>query len=541
MKAGDGKVFCERRIYLPLYPSAFWNSSCLYDPRGVLVFVSIKLKESRPFFKKSETFHKPDAEHQALHQSHFDADFHGTDGPLQTVYSVEYGASHQHWHATLHKLGVQTNHSYFSGSNVGVWISLTGVTPEFREKSYSATAYYKPNCERSNLVLLTEALVREMVLENEAGKWVAKGVRAVYRGKEHAVITDGEIVLCAGTVQSPQLLELSGVGNPNILKAAGIDVKVENLNVGENLQEHMMTAMVFEIDLSIVTPEDLRADPVLAAAADKTYADSHSGPRTAIPSSVAYLPFSHFIPPSELSSLGSFLLSHSPTITRVRDRILADRLSSPRNLGQIEFNFDVSNYSPYFRSVPGKKYATMLQMLQYPFSTGSIYIPPITPVKKIPTTSDNNPIIDPKYYLGPGGAVNFQMRVASQKFANGICSTKPLADIIVSCVFPPASLPAVAPDEEDFADWVRDSTITDWHPVGTCAMGGKEEEKGGVVDARLRVYGVRDLRVVDASIMPLQISAHLQATVYAIAEKGAQLIAEDWERGGKVSNEHVGR
>ena len=299
--------------------------------------------------------------------------------------------------------------------------------------------------------------------------------------------------------------------------------------------------MVFEINPSIITPEDLRADPLLAAAADKTYADSHSGPRTAIPSSVAYLPFSHFIPPSEFSSLSSSLLSQSPPITRVRDRILADRLSSPRILGQIEFNFDVSNYSPYFRSVPGKKYATMLQMLQYPFSTGSIHIPPMKPEQKIPTTSNDNPLIDPKYYLGPGGAVDFQVMVASQKFANRICSTKPLADIIVSRVFPPASLPAAAPDEEDFADWVRDSTITDWHPVGTCAMGGKEAEKGGVVDARLRVYGVCGLRVVDASIMPLQISAHLQATVYAIAEKGAQMIADDWDKGEKVSNEHTGQ
>jgi len=294
--------------------------------------------------------------------------------------------------------------------------------------------------------------------------------------------------------------------------------------------------MVFEIDPSIVTPEDLRADPVLAVAADKVYAESQSGPRTAIPSSVAYLPFSHFTPPSDLSDLGSFLLSQSPTKSmRGRDRILADRMSSQRNIGQIEFNFDVSNYSPYFRSLPGKKYATMLQMLQYPFSTGSIHIPPMKTEGKTPTTSEDHPVIDPRYYIGPGGAVDFQMMAASQKFANKICSTKPLSDIIVSRVFPPPSSPSVEPDEEDFADWVRDSTITDWHPVGTCAMGGKEAEKGGVVDARLRVYGVRGLRVVDASIMPLQISAHLQATVYAIAEKGAELIAEDWKREGKVS------
>ena len=155
------------------------------------------------------------------------------------MYSAEYGTSHQYWHATLHKLGVQTNYSHFSGSNVGVWTSLTGVTPGLRERSYSATAYYKPNCRRSNLVLLTEAFVREVILIDGPDGWAAKGVRFIHGGKEYIVKMEGEIVLCAGTVQSPQLLELSGIGNPKILMAAGIEVKVENNNVGENLQEHM--------------------------------------------------------------------------------------------------------------------------------------------------------------------------------------------------------------------------------------------------------------------------------------------------------------
>ena len=128
-----------------------------------------------------------------------------------------------------------------SGSNVGCWTSLTGVTPESRERSYSATAYYKPNCQRPNLVLLSEATVQEVVLEKSGGEWVAKGVRFVHGGKERVVTTDGEVIICAGSVQSPQLLELSGIGNPEVLNAAGIETKVANPNVGENLQDHMST------------------------------------------------------------------------------------------------------------------------------------------------------------------------------------------------------------------------------------------------------------------------------------------------------------
>jgi len=139
----------------------------------------------------------------------------------------------------MNKLGIHTNCSHFSGSNVGCWTSITGVTPEKRERCYSATAYYMPNSGRKNLALLTGTLVREVVLENERGKWVTKGVKFIHGGEEHIVKTEGEVIICAGSVQSPQLLELSGIGNLEILEAAGIGVKVDSPNVGEDLQEHM--------------------------------------------------------------------------------------------------------------------------------------------------------------------------------------------------------------------------------------------------------------------------------------------------------------
>lgn len=307
-----------------------------------------------------------------------------------------------------------------------------------------------------------------------------------------------------------------------------------------------VTAMIYEISPDIMTGEAVRDDPALAEAADVTYATSQSGIRTAIPSSVAYLPFSHFVPPSELSALASSLLNDYTASTSRRDRILAQRFLSEKALGQIEFNFDVSNYSPYFTSLPGKRYATMMTMLQYPFSKGSVHIPAMTNGQV--TTSDDKPVIDPQYYGGPGGQLDFLMMVASHKFADKICATKPLSDIILSRVFPPLDPTPNTHHQEagkkgavEFAPWICDNTITDWHPVGTCAMGRDPHtpstnapinthiDNGFVVNGRLQVYGVRGLRVADASVMPLQISAHLQSTVYAIGEKGATMILEDWE------------
>ena len=172
----------------------------------------------------------------------------------------------------------------------------------------------------------------------------------------------------------------------------------------------------------------------------------------------------------------------------------------------------------------------MMLMLQYPFSVGNIHIPASSPTNE-PTTSDDKPVINPRYYEGPGGEVDFLTMAAAQKFGHKICETKPLKDMIVKRVFPPLPDDGGVKDES-WNDWVRDTTMTDWHPVGTCAMGGDEGMEGGVVDERLRVYGVKGLRVCDASVMPLQIAAHLQATVYAIAEKGADMIREDWVKGG---------
>ena len=288
--------------------------------------------------------------------------------------------------------------------------------------------------------------------------------------------------------------------------------------------------MIYELDPSVLTPEALRSDALLAAAADEQYATSKTGPRTAVGYCAAYLPFSHFTSSERLKDLVSRLPDTNTSSNRLRDKILSDRFSSAEHTGQIEFLFDVSNYSLFFKSEPGKRYGTMMQMLQYPFSVGSIHIPPAKSDSQ-PTTSDDKPVIDPQYYSGPGGEVDFQVMAAAQRFGHKICSTSPLSNIVRSRVFPAPSKDTTS-DDEDFSTWVRDSTTTDWHPVGTCAMGGHQRIRGGVVNDRLRVYGVKGLRVCDASIMPLQIGGHLQATVYAIGEKGAAMMLEDWEAAG---------
>ncbi|KAL7619855.1 hypothetical protein AAE478_010400 [Parahypoxylon ruwenzoriense] len=460
---------------------------------------------SRPFFKKSETMHLPGGEKQSIYREYYDPESIGTSGPVHASYSKQYSKTHQLCYDALVGLGVPENRAHQGGSNVGVWTNLTSVNPEDDTRSYAAPAYFKPNSSKKNFVVLTEALVQEIVLSQEdGGAWIATGVRFTYGNDTFIASASREVILSAGSIQSPQLLELSGIGNSRILKDAGIEVKVPNHNVGENLQDHLMTISVFEIDPSL----------------EMTNLGAPACP-------YCYLP----IP---LATSGGMLEQLTDKIEALglfdpdEKEILQTRFKSDANLGHFEYIFDLGNWSSYFRPEPSddKKYASVLQILQYPFSRGSIHIRKPNGSgsnANDPATITDKPVIDPRYYSGPHGELDLEIMTQCIRFSDRLCRSAPLSDFVRSRVAPSPSITS----DDDVRDWVVRNTTTDWHPVGTCSMGGRRGIQSGVVDDRLRVYGVNRLRVIDASIMPLQISAHLQATVYAIAEKGADLIRED--------------
>ncbi|KAK6402975.1 hypothetical protein LTR81_022043 [Elasticomyces elasticus] len=239
-----------------------------------------------------------------------------------------------------------------SGSNVGVWTNMVAVDPRTLKRSYSATAYYLRHANRKNLVVITSALAHEVTLEQDHKNWVAKGIRYEHEGDEYHAKASEEVIISAGSVASPQLLEVSGIGNPAVLEAAKISVRVANINVGEHVQDHMMTATIFEVDPSTPTQDDLRTDPNLAAAADGQYSASQSGPRTVLPGSFCYLPLSQFIPADKLSALAERARNYLPsTPTNV---LRSSRLFGTQGLGSIEYIFDLGNWSPFHMAEPGK-------------------------------------------------------------------------------------------------------------------------------------------------------------------------------------------
>jgi len=470
------------------------------------------------YFMKSESLRRPpEADAEKFRFRVTDRD-HGTTGPVQASCQPYLSETHTYWHDTLQNLNIRTNEAHFGGSNVGAWTSVVCADPKTQTRSYSASAYLLPCGNRPNLKVLTGAHVKQIVWSQNKSKGnkVACGIEFSVNGRDMRASCKREVILSAGSVGSPQILELSGIGNPDILHQAGIEVQVPNSNVGENLQEHPMTMTVYEIRPDIITPDDY-ADPAFERKTYQQYQETRTGMYTSTPSSMAYVPVSTFVPhPSKLATRAQLYADRHPNSSRdyLMNQILQRQFSPKSNLGQVEFILDHSNYSPVYKSEPGKKYATMMQILQYPYSRGRIHIDPTA-------ARQGKLIIDPKYFEGEG-EIDFEVMVEAQKFGDRICKTAPMNSIVLKRVYPPEE----PSDDFDWSSWMADNTITDWHPVGTCSM--LPRESGGVVDSSLRVYGTSNVRVVDASIFPLQISAHIQATVYAVAEKAADCIKQSW-------------
>lgn len=423
-----------------------------------------------------------------------------------------------------------------NGCNIGAWTNLATIEPETQERSYSTNAYLAPVTTRANLHVLTEAEVSEIIFErhsttvSEDSPLVATGVRYRAEGEVYEATVSREIILCAGSIGSPQVLELSGIGNQQLLERAGVKAKFHNPNVGENLQDHIMTISVYELkdDTSAPAEQDLEKASIFLQEAEREYNESKTGYLTTTPSSMAYLPGSSFIPESKRARLAEVSqqtaeeitistkapklnprTGHHPAVAKILQR----QFSLESRLGQLEYVLHYTNSSPFFKGQQERKYACLHQILQYPYSVGSIHVSATTNLTR-------NPVIDPKYYQDKGGAVDAEVMALGQEFGDKIMKTTPLSSIIKRRVWPPED--DQGGNKVDWSSWIRDNTVTDWHPIGTCAL--LPLTNGGVVNDQLRVYGTNNVRVVDASIIPLHISAHIQATVYAIAEKAADII-----------------
>lgn len=450
-------------------------------------------------------------------------------GPIQASYTGTLENSlGKAWIDTFRTLNYGLNVDPFSGENVGGFVNPTTVDPVSKERSYSASAYFSPIQSRPNLHLMTGCQVEKITLNKTGGLVAANGVVIIRGGTRQMFTCKREVILAAGTLNSPKILELSGIGNKDILQPQGIDVVIDNPNVGENLQDHPMTGISFEVNDGIETLDDLvRQDPKATEAAMKAYHINKSGPFSG-----ASINCFAFMPVVQFQSFEGKLALNRLLETKSSRQIKAGRIaeenfvrsviSSANKNSAVYFTFAAqANFGAEANKTKEKpkeadkgNYITLCALLSYPLSRGSVHIRSASMV--------DQPIVDPKFLDHP---MDLEVLANHLLFLISLSTTEPFASILKTHGRQKPDLAPNGNDLEAAKDYLGRTVTAGWHPVGTCRMGPRDQY--GVVNERLIVHGSTNLRVADASIMPLITRGNTQSTVYAVAERAADLIKED--------------
>jgi choline dehydrogenase-like flavoprotein len=333
-------------------------------------------------------------------------------------------------------------------------------------RSSAAMAYVNPHRDRSNLTVRLGAHVRKLIVEH--GR--AIGVELVDGSRIHS---DREVLLSGGAIGSPRLLQLSGIGPADDLKALGIDVVFDQPDVGSNLQDHLDLYCISELNGPF--SYDRYAKPHWAAIAGLQYIFGRKGP-------VA----------SSLFETGGFWYAD-------------ETARSP----DLQFHLGLGTGIEHGVVSMPQGGVTLNSCYLRPRSRGSVRLQSDDPAKA--------PLIDPNYLQDP---MDREMSIKGLKLTQEILSQSPLKKFIMAERLPG---PDVKTDQ-DYFDFICVHSKTSHHCVGTCRMG---VDDGAVVDTRLRFNGIEGLRIVDNAIMPTVISSNTNAAAIMIGEKAADMIKQD--------------
>jgi choline dehydrogenase-like flavoprotein len=463
-----------------------------------------------PYFKKSTTFTPPSLLHTAAFGITYDASYYGTNGPIQASFpNFEYPDVATIW-AAYKGQGVPLPKEHASGNAVGAFWTPTSLRPLTQTRSHARNGYYDPVKSRSNLILATGTTVNEILFDqNFFTGYKAKGVQYVSRSDKTVkqVYASREVIMAAGAVFTPQLLQLSGLGPKDVLNAAGVRVKKDMPAVGANMQDHPNANMAFDLkNLAILNPLS-GLIPALNASAWLQYNTDRTGPITqAHGSSLAFLSLQTIS--SKYESIVSSIKSQNarsflPSVY-ADSKLLAGFTKQRAIIADLHSRADAA-----VAEFPMVAFGLAIGALQRPLSRGTItlnpqnkYAPPVVQFNTFQNPVDRAIIAEMVRWLRIHWARPELAKFLPVELVPGAGETD---DEIIDALVRTKSL------EASFA-----------HMSGSCAM--MPEALGGVVGSDLSVYGVRGLSVVDASIIPLLPATHLQATMYAVAEKAADLI-----------------
>lgn len=451
------------------------------------------------YSKKGEHFQIPTPNLVELGASYEPSD-HGYSGLVLTCISpyMTNNSLHDTLNMTFKAVGIPPRLEFNGGAlrGFGVQMATQNVVANVREDA--GRAYYYPYQDRQNLLMFVNTTAARIVWSQNTpqGLAVASAAEVVGQdGEPYLIHANREIILSAGAFRSPAILELSGVGNPKILSKYSINTTVDLPSVGENLQDQTTMAITatsigynstgFPVFVSHTSFQDL-----FGAESDAVYN-------------------------STLAKLPAYAAS------------IADRSDGALNATEQEYLLKtqlellVNSNTPASEVVP-LSIQTLIGAVFWPlqpFSRGSVHINS--------TDGTEQPNIDSRFFEFD---FDGQMAVATAKFTRKVLLTPPLSDFVNITSLSPSleTIPEDASDEQ-WLDWVKtkSSFQPNYHHLGTCAMLPKA--MGGVVDNDFKVYGTRNVRVVDLSVIPLQVAGHSTALLYGVAEWASTKIEScDW-------------
>ncbi|ELZ44674.1 glucose-methanol-choline oxidoreductase [Halorubrum californiense DSM 19288] len=405
------------------------------------------------YFKRAETF-TPSG-----------SPYHGTAGPLNVTDQSSPRPVSRAFVDAAAQAGYARNDDFNGAAQAGV--GTYHVTQKNGKRHSAADAYLKPALDRPNLTAETGARVTEVTIEG--GR--AAGVRYRQDGNSRSVEAAEEVLLSAGAVNSPQLLMLSGIGDPDHLADHAIDVEVDSPGVGRNLRDHLFAFTVYETDDDVSTLDD-------------------AGGLTDV--------------------LNWFLRKRGKLTSNVAESGGFARSDADEPRPDLQFHFAPSYFMEHGFENPETGRGLSIGATQLrPESRGRITLASDDPF--------DDPVIDPNYL---DEEADIDTLVEGVKRAREIARQDALSEYVGREVWPGED----AQTDEEIAKHVRDTCHTVYHPVGTCKMG---DDEAAVVDDELRVRGVEGLRVVDASVMPTLVGGNTNAPTIAVAERAADLIRDE--------------
>ncbi|VEN45059.1 unnamed protein product [Callosobruchus maculatus] len=366
-------------------------------------------------------------------------------------------------------------------------------------------AYLQPVRQRRNLRVRTGAHVTRVLIKPDTNE--AYGVEYMKNGLIYQVYARNEVILSAGSMKSPQILMLSGIGPKDHLQELGIPL-IEDLPVGQLMYDHstaLVVTYVLNAGVTIVTPRDL-IDPDTY----ENYLLDGTGPFSVVGTVEALTYVKTNVTDPEYPTWPDIELIFS----------CASPVTEFGTFLRPLFNIPRETYNVVWKPITGKPAITVLSQLMHPRSVGYIRLRSV------------NPLDEPRYFtnfLSDPENKDIRAHIAAIREIQRIVSQPALQRYGPKIIDTP--IPGCANFTFDTDEYwecaLRELTASFWHQQATCKMGPKSD-KEAVVDARLRVHGINKLRVVDTGIIPRSISAHLSGPAYMIGEKGADIIKQDW-------------